>query len=154
MSNEGFKAVERMRAAISAYEAKRGPLKSAAKAVTTLMSGVQSSWRKYIAMREQRRNEHCRKLNVKRCDKPGACWSGTEKVRQAVLAKFTREQSEDKAFSRSAETAAQMADLTCIRNRTEWLDALDHFQAKCDELEARIAANPSKFRTVDLSGKK
>ena len=118
------------------------------------IAAVVSSWRKYVAAREARRNEHCRKLNVKRCDKPGSCWSGTEKVRQAVLAKFTREQSEDKAFSRSAETAAQMADLSCIRNRTEWLDALDHFQATCEKLERRIAQNPSKFRTVDLAGKK
>lgn len=118
------------------------------------IAAVVSSWRKYVAARETRRNEHCRKLNVKRCDKPGAVWSGTEKVRQAVLAKFTKEQGQDRTFSKAAATAATMSDLSCIQHRTEWLDALDHFQATCEKLEQRIAANPSKFRTIDLGGKK
>lgn len=112
-------------------------------AMASPTTAVASSWKKYIAKRETRRNEHCRKLGTKRADKPGACWSGTAAVRDKVLAKYTREQSEDKAFSKAAETAAQMSELNCIRNRTEWLDALDSYVACCERLEQRLAALPA-----------
>lgn len=123
-------------------------------AMASPIAAVVSSWRKYVAQREARRDAHCKKLNVKRSDKPGAPWGGTEKVRQAVLAKYTREQSQDKTFSKAAATAATMSDLTCIQHRTQWAEALDSYVACCERLEARIAANPGKFRTIDLAGKK
>lgn len=113
-------------------------------AMANPIRAVASSWKKYLAQREERRNAKMRKGGVKRrADKPGACWSGTVAVREKVFAKFTREQIEDKAFSKAAATAAQMSELGCIRNRTEWADALDSYVATCERLEARLAALPA-----------
>lgn len=113
-------------------------------AMANPLRAVASSWKRYLAQREERRNAKMKKGGVKRrADKPGACWSGTAAVRDKVLAKYTREQSEDKAFSKAAETAAQMMELGCIRNRTEWADALDSYVACCERLEQRLAALPA-----------